>query len=250
MKNNKNNNTYILIIIVIIVLFFLLFTISFGKFNGDYTVLNDNVDIFDININCECSNNKECNGNVDKDNINDNVVDGNINNDINDNIDEDNDDIPVFNEITDPNLLGQVFAGDENGNYIYQQKLNIFNNLSYNYSNKIAPGVSSIYNFKVYNNGNSNLKYYIEMYENTEYNINMKYRLKRNNDYIIGNENSWVFASELKSNFLKIESSKYDNYSLEWKWFDDDVNDTVAGKNMTSEYKLNIRLYFEVATDD
>ena len=86
------------------------------------------------------------------------------------------------------------------------------------------------------------------MYENTEYSINLKYRLKRNNTYVIGNDNTWVSANELKTEFNNINANASDNYSLDWQWvYDDgkDNEDTVVGENMTSNYKLNIRFYFE-----
>ena len=86
------------------------------------------------------------------------------------------------------------------------------------------------------------------MYEATEYKVNLKYRLKRNNSYVIGNDNRWVTARELKTEFSRINAGTSDNYSLDWKWvYEDgkDKDDTIAGENMTSKYKLNIRFYFE-----
>ena len=86
------------------------------------------------------------------------------------------------------------------------------------------------------------------MYEASEYKVNLKYRLRRNNSYIIGNENNWVTADELKTEFSKININASDNYSLDWNWVYDDGNDaedTLVGKNMTSEYKLNVRFHFE-----
>lgn len=83
------------------------------------------------------------------------------------------------------------------------------------------------------------------MYEESEYDINLKYRLKRNGKYIIGNDHSWVDVEELKTSYSELSGNSTDVYSLDWKWFDDDANDTVIGENMTSEYKLNIRFYFE-----
>ena len=86
------------------------------------------------------------------------------------------------------------------------------------------------------------------MYEVSEYKVNLKYRLKRNGEYVIGNESNWVSASELTTAFTKLNKGGSDNYSLDWKWFDEDNTlDTIAGENMTSEYKLNIRFYFEQA---
>ena len=74
------------------------------------------------------------------------------------------------------------------------------------------------------------------------------YRLRRNNDYVVGDDNTWVTANELKTAFSKIDSSSSDSYSLDWIWeFNDDkdAEDTLAGSNMESNYKLDIRFYFE-----
>ena len=69
--------------------------------------------------------------------------------------------------------------------------------------------------------------------------------MKCGEEYAIGNDKTWVSANELVTNFKNLNKGISDNYSLEWKWFDDDDNDTVAGKNMDSEYKLNIRFFIE-----
>ena len=127
------------------------------------------------------------------------------------------------------------------------KNLEIFKNAAYEYTNKIAPGVSNTYNFIVHNSTGVNLNYKMEMYEETEYKVNLKYRLKRNNEYIIGDDNSWVTAAELNTELSKIDSEGSDNYSLDWKWFHDDVNDTIAGRKMTSEYKLYMKVYMELA---
>lgn len=87
------------------------------------------------------------------------------------------------------------------------------------------------------------------MYEQTEYNINLKYRLRRNGSYVVGSDDNWVSANELKTEFKNLKTSNYDSFELDWKWFDDDANDTTIGQNMTSEYKLNIRFYFEEITN-
>lgn len=208
-----------IIIILITIILILLYFMKFGKIQNTSTLPTGNIDVFDIDINIDC----KC---EDKDNC---ICT----------------DIPKFNETTDNEILGTVFASDENGNYIYQQNLNIFNNSAFEYTNKIAPGVSNTYNFVVHNSSNSNLKYHLEMYENTEYKVNLKYRLRKNNEYVIGDYASWVSASELQTAFSKIQNHSSDSYSLDWKWFDDDENDTIAGKNMTSEYELNVRFYFE-----
>ena len=208
--NSKDNYLKIISIILIVIIIILLYFIRIEKMNNK--VPTGNVDIFDININCNCDEN----------------------------------DIPEFDETTDKDKLGAIYVSDENGNYIYQQKLNIFSNPAFNNTNKIAPGSGNTYEFIVHNNMNENVKYNLKMYEKTQYEINMKYRLKRNDKYIIGNGKEWVTAEELQTEYYKIKGKGLDNYSLEWKWFDNDEQDTFIGKNMTEEYKLNVRFYFEL----
>ena len=216
-KNKGHIKFWIIIILLIIIILILLYFVRFGKIQNNL-VPTGNVDVFDINVNCDC-------------------------------IDKDNDDsLPVFNEDEDKKVLGQVFVNDKNGNYIYQKKLEIFNNAAFEYTNKIAPGSSNTYHFVVHNSTDTKLQYYLQMYEQSEYNINLKYRLKRNNNYIIGNENNWVNVNELKTAFSKINFGTSDSYSLDWKWeYEDgnDIQDTFVGENINSMYELNIRFYFE-----
>ena len=157
-------------------------------------------------------------------------------------------DINTYNPTTDKEKLGKVFVDDKNGDYLYQQNLAIFENSAFEYETKIAPGVSNTYNFVVHNSSEFPLNYYIEMYEESEYEVNMKYRLKRANQYVIGDDTNWVTADQLKTEFKNIGISTSDSYSLDWKWeYEDGVDDkdTLAGENMTSAYKLNIRVHFE-----
>ena len=228
MEEEKKNNTkfWIIVLLLLIIILILLFFRRFGKIENAL-IPTGNVDVFDIDIRCNCTGKDDCTT-TDKDG--NEVI------------------IPVFNEDDDKKIIGKVFVDDHDGNYIYQQNLRIFTNSAFEYTNKIAPGVSNTYNFVVHNSTNSKLKYIIEMYEESEYSVNLKYRLRRNNSYVIGNESTWVTAKELKTEFSKINASTSDNYSLDWQWmYDDgkDKQDTLAGENMTSNYKLNIRFYFE-----
>ena len=86
------------------------------------------------------------------------------------------------------------------------------------------------------------------MYEESEYDVNLKYRLKRENQYVVGDDSTWVTPDQLKTAFKNIGISSSDSYSLDWKWeYEDGVDDkdTLAGEKMTSDYKLNIRVHFE-----
>ena len=233
LKDEQKRNQYfrLIVIVLIIIIIVLFFFIKFGRIN-DYPIPTGNVDVFDIDVDvdyADVSDGKKVDGTETSDN----------NYDIGKNINR-------YNAVSDRNILGKVFVDDKNGNYIYQQNLDIFSNAAFKFTNKIAPGVSNTYHFIVHNSSNMNLKYYIEMYEDSEYQVNLRYRLKKKNSYVIGDDNTWVTANELKTAFEYISDSSSDSYSLDWKWFDNNNKaDTIAGENMKSLYKLNIRFYFE-----
>ncbi len=229
MGNNKNKNKiyWFIILILVIIIILLLIHGCENHGNDNYLMPTGNVDIFDISVQDEC-NNHDC-SEEDKKRIKEQY--------------------PIFNEETDKKKYDQVFVDDKNGDYLVQEHLNVFNNAAFEYRNKIAPGVSNTYQFVAHNSTNMRLNYYFEMFEESEFHINMKYRLKKNNKYIIGDKNNWVNADELKTDFSLIEKRSHDKYSLEWKWFDDDANDTIIGENMNSFYKLSIRFYFEQEED-
>lgn len=129
-----------------------------------------------------------------------------------------------------------IIIEDKNGNYEFQKELEIFNNSFLN--DKIAPGISSIYYFQVHNNSNINIKYTLAFNDISNDLINLKYRLKRNNKYILGKK--WLNADEIKVSFINLKKGKTDSYSLEWKWFDNDEVDNYIGENILSKYLLNI----------
>lgn len=226
---------YALIILLIIINLFLFFNATFGRINDMIKIIPEgdnkkaeveeniptgNVDVFNIDINCSCKN--ECST-------------------------KENKDIPVYKEEEHKEVIDTVFVDDKNGEYIYQNNLKIFENVAYKYFNKIAPGSSNTYYFVAHNISGVNMKYNIVMKEESSYKINLKYRLKKNDKYVIGNDTTWVDASKLKTEYSNITTDSSDVYALDWKWFDDDKNDTIAGKNMKDVYKLKIRLYFEEA---
>lgn len=225
--NSKSKFSWFIILVLIIIIIILLFMLRIGKVEEKYLIPTGNVDVFDIDTVCSCKNSSCDNNN------------GN------------NTNLPVFDEDKDKKILGELFVDDKNGNYVFQQNLRIFDYAAYEYDSttlvngKIAPGVSNTYYFVVHNSSNVDVKYNIIMYEESQYKVNMKYRLKKNDKYIIGDDNNWVYADELETALAKLNSGSSDKYALDWQWFDDDVNDTIAGENMTSDYKLNIRFYYE-----
>ena len=225
--NNDNSRIrfWVLLILLIIIILILLFFSNFGKIQNNYLVPTGNVDVFDIDISCACK----------KDNTCTQIEDGKevV--------------IPAYSD-KDKETTGRVFWYDNNGEFIYQEKLEIFNNAAFRYRNMIAPGSSNSYYFVLHNSSNVAVNYKIQMYEVSQYPVNLKYRLIRNGEYIIGSSNSWVSVDELQTEFYLIDAKSSDKFYLDWMWpynGNKDAQDTYAGTNMTEEYQLYIRTYIE-----
>ena len=111
---------------------------------------------------------------------------------------------------------------------------------------KIAPESTGIYVFNVNNETKYNLKYNISFIESNEYSINMKYKLKKGNTYLV---DQYVSYEQLNINDMLLNSNKTDIYSLEWKWVgDNDNNDTTIGmsaKDGDINYSLKINIEAE-----
>lgn len=111
---------------------------------------------------------------------------------------------------------------------------------------KIAPESKGTYKFIVNNGTQYNLKYSISFAETNQYNMNMKFKLKKGNTYIIDH---YVSYNQLSVENATLNSRSSDTYYLEWKWVgDDDDNDTQIGKNAKSndiKYGLKIEIEAE-----
>ena len=256
--NDRKNKLFwiILVVLLIIILILLSFYIKFGKIEEPNYIPTGNVDVFDIDISCYCDDDSKTNT-KNTDNKTRKCVTTNkyghkteIKRHSSGKKETDNSDEKNKHEedIKPDEEDGEVYVDDMSGDYEYHQYLRIFNNSAFQYKNKIAPGTSNIYNFTVHNSSKMNVKYYIKMEEETSYNLKLKYRLKRNDNYIIGNKTSWVTADQLITEYNRLNSKTSDKYSLDWKWeYEDgkDAQDTYIGENMDDIYKLNISLYFE-----
>lgn len=221
--NHKIKKFSKLIVIIITIILLIIAFLYFGRLN-DY-LPTGNVDIFYIDINCN------------------HPIGDDTGNDKNDFADGEYNRYPIFTD-KEQYTLGEVFVDDKNGNYIYQQKLNVFTNPAYQMKEIIAPGSSNTYHFVVHNSVDTEIRYKVEMYEKTEYPVNMKYRLKLNNQYVVGDKETWVSANDLKLSSIYLVENDLSVYALEWKWFDSE-NDSIIGENMESLYQLNIRINFE-----
>ena len=243
MKNNKSEQTkerIIKIILIIVIIILLIHNCCILKKLNNKKVPSGNVEIIEINCDkddtCEVEDNdsgkKDDNGsnNGSKDLDKDNKNGKNNNLPINDDTDEPTDDGELGLIVEDKDITWS-------GNTIAK----IFTNSMYEFKNKIAPESSNTYQFIVKNATEYNLKYNISFIENNPYSINMKYKLKRNDTYVIDH---YVSPSEINVSNILLDSGKNDTYYLEWKWVSSD-NDTEIGTNPNAEYELKIDIKAE-----
>ena len=199
-EKNKKKVIITILLIIIIILLYLLFH-KFGNIEHHGLLIpTGNVDIFELECGCSC--NCEC-------------------------------DKPVFSE-EDNNLT--VFDKEKvwDNNF-----LRIFSNPAYEYQSKIAPGSENSYAFVIRNNNDFDVIVDITGEEVNPYNINMKYKLKHQGNYILGNGNNYVNAKDLKVTSVHIKAHDQKSYILDWKWVDS-INDTEIGFDVNSNYKLKM----------
>ena len=117
--------------------------------------------------------------------------------------------------------------------------LKIFENSMYNFeSNIIAPESSNTYEFVVKNSTSYNLKYNISFIETNPYHINMKYKLKKNNTYLVDH---YVYFNELDIDEQLIDAKKNDTFYLEWKWFSADNDNEIGANKASYELLIDVR---------
>ena len=116
--------------------------------------------------------------------------------------------------------------------------LSMFKN-NYYLNKMIAPGVEGTYMFTVENMLKRKCVYDIKYIENNPYNINLQYRLRLNGNFIAGNENTWVRASDLSTVGTYLNAESVNMYRIDWRWEDAD-NDTEIGENPNSSYDMKI----------
>lgn len=125
------------------------------------------------------------------------------------------------------------------------EDLDIFRNKLFQNKKIIVPMSRGSYEFEIANKLEKKIKYSLYFEEINELGINMKYKLKLDNIYVIGNENTWVDIENLQLKEV-IESSNSTNiYTLEWYW-EEDGNDTEIGEKVYAEYKCKINIVSEI----
>ena len=152
--------------------------------------------------------------------------------------DDGGEDIP---EDSDDDFYVDEVNGLEKVRWNGQSDLNIFEDSLYKISGKIAPESSNTYKFIVNNETRYSLKYKISFSEKNQYGINMKYKLRKGDAYLIDH---YVSYDQLNIDNLLLDSNNSQEYYLEWKWVgDDDIADTqigIAAKTSEVKYSLSI----------
>ncbi len=149
--------------------------------------------------------------------------------------DQDKCTVPVTGEGEDVTIL------DKNIVWESENKLRIFENPVFHFDETIAPESTNVYQFVIKNTTEYDLKYNVNFIETNQFNINMKYKLKKNDEYVI---DEYVSASELKLDEFSLNKGESDTFYLEWKWVSSS-NDTEVGSNPSSSYQLSIEVYAE-----
>ena len=135
---------------------------------------------------------------------------------------------------------GMLKVYDNDVDWSSKNELRIFSNPVYNFKNIVAPGSHNMYKYIVNNNEKFDVLYGLKFLEDNKDSINMKFKLKRNGEYIIGDDLNWESLNHKVINDLPLGINSYDVYLLEWKWIDG-KDDTKVGFNQ-SDYKLNIEI--------
>ena len=188
--------------------------------------------------------------NIVKNNV-DNNVNNNLQNDINNNVNNNvnnnsrnnsnsnsnNNSNSGSNEIIDSDINFVVTEDSKSWNQI--GNLGIFKN-AYSNSNKIYPGISGKYEFKVENKSDFYINYKINMEVLSNYNVNLKYKIIKNGEYL---NTEYKYINEINIPNYDLANGSKDTYIIEWKWIDNDSADTLAGQNADLvKYSLKISI--------
>lgn len=236
-KENRPINKILLFIVVILIIMIILLLLRGCSKKDEGTNNKGNINVFELkcDVNCDCQDDKK-DDNKKEDNPN---TSGNNNSNSNSSTKKDNTK-EVYKEIDDNNTEEEnevtIEVLDNDKTWKENIDIKLFEDSANVVKGKIAPESSGTYQFVIKNSTSFNVKYNIEFDETNSYNINMKYKLKKNNEYVVSD---WVTYSALKQEAIRLNSKSSDTYYLEWKWFESS-NDNSIGSNPSSKYGLSI----------
>lgn len=133
----------------------------------------------------------------------------------------------------------QVYQIDSENYWNTKTPLDIFKNPRYDNKKIIAPSDTGKYDFFVENVAKKDIKINILLEDINPYKLNMKYRLKQEEKYVIGNENTWESIESMKLKEIKLSEKQIILYTLEWK-LEDIPSDKIVNK--IADYSLQITI--------
>ena len=231
LKNNKIINLIIEIILIVIIILLLVHSCNLQKKNDENKnkkTPTGNVDIIEI----KCDNSSTCSEVTTKDETTKKNNQSTILKPINSETKEE----PKEEEP----LTGLVTVDNHTVQWDGKKDLKIFTNSAYELTDRISPESSNTYKFIVKNKTEYKLKYKITFLETNTQNINMLYKLKKNDAYLVNEYTTYDNINVLDQEF---EPGENDTYYLDWKWFSSS-NDTHIGE-IQADYNLKIEIEAE-----
>lgn len=135
---------------------------------------------------------------------------------------------------------------DEDIEITKNTELNIFENVKFDGKKIIAPNSQGEYTFCIKNIAEKNITYDIDFADQMTLPVNMKYKLKIDNIYIAGNQDTYIGINELDIQDIIVLKDSINVFTLEWYWEDNDVNDTIVGSQKDNQYyTLNLGIQAE-----
>ena len=153
----------------------------------------------------------------------------------------------VFNNkiFTNVNLdewgIGMINVYQNDINVSKNTPIDIFKNEKYDGQKIVAPRSKGSAKFGVKNVTNGDIIYDVGFTDQSNYLVNMKYKLKIDNIYIVGDENHYVSLDQMKVNDITVVNGSNNIFTIEWYWEDDDPRDVIVGMaEPTQYYTLNL----------
>ena len=140
--------------------------------------------------------------------------------------------VSYINRTDDP--IPTLFVVDEYGNdwddvWADQEDLPVFNNSLFG-PDKIAPGMTGSYAFRLRNDTAAPLEFWLEFDCDNDYGIDLAFTLYRDGVLLAGGDEK-VPATQLTTEEMTIEAESDSIFILEWEWRHNDAVDTIAGEN-------------------
>ena len=242
-KNEKRKIILMILILLALVILIFLAIGFFGKIENKMRIPTGNIDIFDIIFsNNQYEGNSNSGNETAESNEGEYIVgktEGKTTNSNNNSNNSSSNNSSNNNNNTPDKVVEEekgITVSDGNTEFLESTPLNIFTHTSYHISeDKIAPMSENTYQFVIRNNNKFGISYDLNLIESNNYDINMKYRLKLNGNYVVGSDDKWVTAEELDQYNIRLADETHDVYTLDWKWFESE-NDTKIGTSIDADY--------------